>query len=231
MGHVFLRPLLGPPVNTDIALPKDGCRSWAARLPRRPRQTSVDRRDADRQHRGHIPDRRAVHQQTTRGLDLVVGHPTGAPADPILELRRPEAGLGAFTKQIALELGDRPHDVEQQFSARRGGVDVLGQTLESDARGLQPFHDLDQVRQAAGHQVEFVDHQNVTLTHVLDGALQCRAVAVDARCGLVEDLFAASGAQRIGLGEYRLIDGADSGIPNLHPNSPVLETRDRHTGM
>jgi hypothetical protein len=45
---------------------------------------------------------------------------------------RGESRVGALADQIALELGQGPEEMEDELAARRGGVDLLGQTLEPD---------------------------------------------------------------------------------------------------
>ena len=69
--------------------------------------------------------------------------------------------MGALADQIALELGQGPEDVEDELAARRGGVDLLGQTLEADPPLRKRGDDLDQVLQRTPQAIEPPDDEGV----------------------------------------------------------------------
>jgi hypothetical protein len=60
---------------------------------------------------------------------------------------------GAFDDQLADELGQRGEDMEDQPTARGGGVECLVQALEADPPAAQRGNDGDQVGQRPGQPV------------------------------------------------------------------------------
>ena len=74
---------------------------------------------------------------------------------------RGQAGGGALAEQVALELGQRPEQVEHQSAAGRGGVELLTEAAEADPPALQVADDVEQVAQGAPQAVELPDHQGV----------------------------------------------------------------------
>lgn len=59
-----------------------------------------------------------------------------------------------FADQVALELGDRAHDVEQQASAGGGCVDGFREVAESDGFRFEAGNNLHEVRETATQSVE-----------------------------------------------------------------------------
>ena len=69
--------------------------------------------------------------------------------------------MGPLADQVALELGQRPEDVEDQLAAGGRGVDRLLERPGSPAPGLEVAQGLDQVRELATQAVELPDHQGI----------------------------------------------------------------------
>ena len=66
-----------------------------------------------------------------------------------------EAGQGAFTDQLPLELGQRREDAEYEAAGRRGGVDLRalpGEHPQAHAAGRQILHGVDQVGKGAAER-------------------------------------------------------------------------------
>ena len=53
--------------------------------------------------------------------------------------RRGQSCVDALPDQVALELGQRPEDVEDELAAGGGSVILLGQALEADPSPLQGY--------------------------------------------------------------------------------------------
>ena len=62
--------------------------------------------------------------------------------------------FGALPDEIAFELPERAEDVKDEASAWRCGVDGFGQRGQSDATGIEPGDDLDQMLQGAPKSVQ-----------------------------------------------------------------------------
>jgi hypothetical protein len=88
------------------------------------------------------------------------------------ELRRPadmltapfgggDAGIDALDNERALELGERPHQVENELAAGCGRVDALRHRSEARASCAELVNDLNQVRQRAPQAVELPDDKDV----------------------------------------------------------------------
>ena len=69
--------------------------------------------------------------------------------------------MGAFTDQVALELGQRGKEVENQTPSGGCGVDVLLQALQTHAGILQLLDQVDQVLDRAAKPVQPPDHHRV----------------------------------------------------------------------
>src|SRR3954453_6458958 len=83
-----------------------------------------------------------------------------------LGARRRNPVLGALGDQPPLEMGDRPKDVEDQFTSSRTGVDLLLQADECDAALLEQVHARQQLGQRAPEPVEAHHRQRVATAGV-----------------------------------------------------------------
>jgi len=139
-----------------------------------------------------------------------VVHRVGLP-DPVrghLELGAPlapagsgggEAVVGAFDDEVVLERGEH---VEEQPAAGCGGVDALGQGAQPDLAGLQVVGEGLEVAHRAAEPVQLGDHQRVAGPQIVQRLLKRRPFGEGAGGVVGEDLVAAGGGQRVGLGVY-----------------------------
>ena len=80
--------------------------------------------------------------------------------------RGSEASAGTLPDEVALELSQRPEDVEGEPTRGRGGVDGLGERAEAHAPCLQFGDTLQEMRHGASQAIELSDNKGVTLTQV-----------------------------------------------------------------
>jgi len=81
-----------------------------------------------------------------------------------------QAGPGALADQVALELGQRGEDVEDEASAARGRVDALLEAPEADVALGQRRDGIDQVAQRSPESVKTPDHERVAGSQVVERA-------------------------------------------------------------
>src|SRR3954451_24100579 len=72
-----------------------------------------------------------------------------------------KSGLGALADDVALELGKRAEDVEDELPAAGRGVDLLGGALEPDALAVKLRDRLDEVFEGATEPIQAPHHQGV----------------------------------------------------------------------
>jgi hypothetical protein len=83
-------------------------------------------------------------------------------ADPqSLSLRGRDLVADALAGHLALELGKRGQHVQGQPPHRGGGIELLGDRDERDPMGIEQLHQLGEIRQRPGQQVDLVDHNHV----------------------------------------------------------------------
>ena len=90
-----------------------------------------------------------------------------------------QAGLGALDDQLALELGERGEDAEDQLARRRGRVDrrpLAGQDPQARAAARELVDRVDEVAQVAPEPVELPRHQHVALPQRLEAGGEPRPV-------------------------------------------------------
>ncbi len=75
--------------------------------------------------------------QLPRDGQLLRGHARGPATHAASGPGGGEAGTGPLADQVALELGERSEEVEDQLAAGRGAVNVLLETAEADPTALQ----------------------------------------------------------------------------------------------
>ena len=105
----------------------------------------------------HVRDAKTCGDCRPRPVLALVAHQrSGEFQIGIGELARPAAnvaalagssqsGVGAFADEVALELGEGAHDVEEHAAARGCRVDVVGQGAEADMTLLKIVHGVDEV--------------------------------------------------------------------------------------
>ncbi len=95
----------------------------------------------------------ALVRMARAALSLSAVHTVGRPPASSRSGGR-KAGLGPLADEVALELRQRPEDVEHQPPARSARVDALGEADQGDLALLQALHGLDEVAQAAAEPVQ-----------------------------------------------------------------------------
>jgi hypothetical protein len=136
---------------------------------------------------------------------------TGRP--PAASPGRCESGDGALADEIALELPDRPEDMEDQAADGRGRVDALIEHDQADTGRVEVGGQLDEVPDRPGQPIEFRDHQDVTGPQVIEDGRQLPALPVGAGCVLGPDPGAAGRGERVGLPVQRLVGSRNSCVP------------------
>ena len=100
------------------------------------------------------------------------GQHRGSPAAAAAGPGGGQAGAGAVTDEVTLELGQRGEDVEDQLAAGGGGVDLLLQAAEPDPVVGQAGDGVDQVAQGAAEPVQLPDDQGVAGAELVQGLLE-----------------------------------------------------------
>jgi hypothetical protein len=143
-----------------------------------------------------------------------------------------EPSLGPLADHLPLELCQSPEDVEDQFSTAGGGVDLLGQALETDAPLLQPSDRLYKVWERSPETIELPDHERVTRADVAECLFQAITLSGGAAGGIGEDAIATGLCERILLECEGLIMGGDACIAKKHaPIVSQLVTLHKHETM
>jgi hypothetical protein len=154
--------------------------------------------------------------------------------------------LSALDDELPDESGEGGEDVEDQPSARGGGVELFVQRSEPDVVAAQVGHDGDQVLQGAAESGQLGDHEGVAFEELIESLGQAWAgsvfagelVAVDALAAgfgqgvdlAVEVLVAPAGARvadqgSSGGGASRAGSGSPAAISPSWPGARVRVTR------
>src|SRR5436305_9553119 len=166
-------------------------------------------------------------EQLTSDAQLLLGDHGPAAAAPPAGARRLQARLGALADELALELGDRPEDVEHQPTRRARGVDPLRQAAKTEPALPELANQLDQMPQAPAQAIQPPHHQHVlAVTQLLQRPLELRPFAQRPRRGVAEPPLTPGRFERVELQRDVLIASRDTGIANQH--TPYrLKTRRR----
>jgi hypothetical protein len=91
-----------------------------------------------------------------------------------------DTGPHTFRNQIAFELGDGTHDVEQKLAAWGRGIDALGEADEINPQRSEFFEAIDQVLDGAGEAVEFPHQDNIeeALVSALHECIELRSATL-----------------------------------------------------
>ena len=115
----------------------------------------IERRPRNLQHGAYVNDsRRFIREKLLRHRDLLLVHRRRTSALPPSGASRLKAGLSPLPDHLALELGERAEDMEDEFAARRRRVDLLLQALEADPSRMERIDRFDQVLERATEPVE-----------------------------------------------------------------------------
>jgi hypothetical protein len=113
--------------------------------------------------------------------------------------RRGQPSPRPLADQFALELGQRPEDVEDQLPATRRRVDLLRQALEADPRLCQGIEQLDEIRERAAEAIEPPDDERVTGATEVKCFPETRPLSLRPTHRVGEDLLAADCLKRVAL--------------------------------
>lgn len=171
-----------------------GCTARTGRL-----QGSVESGFSYLEACGGLADIQAVGDKLPRSLQLVGSDNRLASAFAPACGGSGQPGLGALADQVALELAQRTEHMEDEPSARRGGVDVFSQRAEADAPCFQLADRLNQVRQGAAKPIQPPDDQHIAIAQISQRIGQAGPVCLGPGCRVLENPFAACIAQRIRL--------------------------------
>ena len=135
---------------------------------------------------------------------------------PAAGARSGQPGTGPFPDEVALELGQRAEDVKDQFAARGGGIDALGQAAQANLALLEGGDDLDEVPQGAAQAVQAPDDQGIAGAHVGQRLREAGPLGGRAALGIGEHTLTAGSLEGILLQGEGLLVGRDAGVANQH---------------
>ncbi len=173
---------------------------------------AVEGRDADSERFGDRGHGHVLVAHRLRRGDLPGCERRGSAADASSFAGCCDAGARALPDDLAFELRERTEDVEGEPPAAGGGVDVLGQRLESDLAGLELLDDLDQVLEAAAETVQAPDDERVARLQEREALIELRSLLERPGADVAEDASAASGGERVELQREVLLIGGDARV-------------------
>lgn len=126
-------------------------------------------------------------------------------------------GPRALPDQGSLEFGERAHDVEDEPTPRRGGVDTLGQGLKPSPGFADAVDHDDELPEGAPEAIQFPDRQHIPRP-------KCSQSGGEARTGglrpgnppILKDPFAPGRLKRRALQVRILFVRRDAGIADFH---------------
>ena len=127
-------------------------------------------------------------------------------------LVRRQAGLNAFPDEVALELGQRPEDVEDEPTAGGGGVDLLGDHAEADAPRSRGANGLDELLAGTPQAVQALADDGVPLPQAAQDVGQDEPLGLGAAGGLGINHLTDDLLRGIQLEVERLLPGGDPGV-------------------
>ena len=74
-----------------------------------------------------------------------------------------QSGFGSFDSKFTFHFGERCHDVKEEPSRGRAGIDGVRQAFEPDLLGLQLADELDKVFDGAAEPIKFPYDERVSL--------------------------------------------------------------------
>jgi hypothetical protein len=99
---------------------------------------------------------------------------------------RSQPGQSALANEVALKLGQRAEDMEDQLAARRGRIDVLLQATETNLATLELGGGIDQMTERASQPIEFPDHECVARPQLIENLTERWTVIQRAADGVDE---------------------------------------------
>jgi hypothetical protein len=141
-----------------------------------------------------------------------LGSRSAAPSPP--NARRRKTCQCAFPNQVALKLGERAEDVEDQLAGTRR-IDVLGQTPDADTTLLQGSNRLDQMLERSPQPIQAPYDVGVTLAQLELREVQTSRASA-ARTA-VKTAVTGRKFNRLSPHEMRLFEGQVGQESHLHP--------------
>jgi hypothetical protein len=121
--------------------------------------------------------------------------------------RRRQSSLSALTDEVALELRQRPEQMEDKATATGRGVDLLLQAAQTNANSLQPLDQSDQILEGPTQPVHPPDNYGVACAQNLHQGNKANALGLGSTCGVFKHTFATGLLQRIPLQVQVLVVG------------------------
>lgn len=121
------------------------------------------------------------------------------------------AGNGTFAYQVAFKFCDGSQDLEHEAAQVVVGLNGFGETAEFAAFAFQCLQYVQQVFEASGQAIQFVDVEGVTWPDCFEEFLQFWTCAYTAGF-LVKDVLCACFLQGVQLQLCVLFNAADTGI-------------------
>lgn len=127
-----------------------------------------------------------------------------------------QSGIGSFSNEVSLELGQCPKDMEDQLATTGGGIDLLREALEPDPAAIELGQQVNQGSKGTAQTIESPDNEDIPFPDMLQCSGQSRPMGLGATGRVSKDLITASGLQGIQLEMERLVFGRDTSIANKH---------------
>lgn len=113
-------------------------------------------------------------EELAGGADLGLGHDAFVATDPALFARGLQAGLGAFDHEFSFHLGEGGHDVEEESSGDRRGVNRVAEIDKTYAAFIQNADEVQGVFHAPAQTVQLPHHQGVVWVEDFEGFIESR---------------------------------------------------------
>ena len=127
-----------------------------------------------------------------------------------------EAGSGAFSNHVALELGQCGENVQRELAGGRCGVDRFSQGSEADLPLAQGANGIYEVSKRSPEPIEFPDDDHIASSREVQQSLASWEDRGHPRYLFAKNLLAAGRFQRVSLEPEVLILGGDTSVPNEH---------------
>lgn len=133
-----------------------------------------------------------------------------------------QARAGAFANQFPFHLSQARHDVEEEPTGYRSGVDGVGQALEVNALLLKVADEIDRMLDAAAETVQFPIRKGVSLTETVLSLSESKALRSTTADPVFEDLLATSFLKSFRLQVEILVLRRDPCVADQHASCLIL---------
>lgn len=133
-----------------------------------------------------------------------------------------EAGTGALSDEVAIELSEHPEDLEDEPAGERSGADGLGERAEAHSACPQFGDGLQEMGQGASQAIKLSDDEGVALAQAAQRSCQTRSLGLRAGdAAVLEHARGTRDGQGIELEGKVLFGGRDAGVSDEgHPSRP-----------